>query len=297
MIKRLILMLISAFCVVSLGAQNFTKYNFGESEIIRFNPAAAIEDGNQAYAAYKHNWCNSTGYKENPNDVDAGVTVVSPWGAISGEIDYDGYSFYYRHELKLNYSYVWKLKGNDNSRLSVGGGISFGIDRVNFDKLGYPTILAGQSTYCSPDFNLGIEYNNDHMRTGIGGINLVAAGLKFDTTKEGQNPPKTTSSGAQLLRNPRVIMAYFLYRFDVAMTGFTPIVEVGYSERTEVMLGLRFDYNKIVDFSYCFRAMEMAHLCNLNFTIPKSHLSFNVSYSKCAFYKDQTLACALRVHW
>lgn len=297
MIRKLACIAIAVLGGMTLNAQNFSKYNFGENELIRINPASGIEDGNQAYAAYRHVWSYSTGYGEKPDDVDVGATYSSWWGAVTAEVDYDGYSFFDRHEIKLNYSYVWKLDDKIHSRFSVGGGITLGLDDINFDKLGYRDVLGGRSTYCSPDLNVGFEYNNDHIRTGLGAMNILATGIKFDETTAGQNPPKATKKGAQLVRNPRTILAYFIYRFDVHNVGISPIIFAGYCERTEMMIGLKLDYSRWIGFTYSFRAMEMAHLCALNFTIPKTPVTLDVSYSKCAFYKDQTLAAAIRVRW
>lgn len=283
--------------VTGLTAQNFTKFNFGESELIRINPASAIEDGNQAYIAYKNTWSKSSGYGEKPYDFDIGATAAFDWGALSGEFDYDGYSFFDRHDIKLNYSYVWKINDRRHSRFSIGGGITFGIDNVNFDKLGYPGVLMGRKTYCSPDINIGFEYNNRHIRTGIGAMNLIACRLKFNVDKNGQNPPKRDSKGAELIRNPRTIMAYFIYRFNLHKVGLSPMVFTGYCERSELMIGFRADYDRWIAFSYNFRAMEMGHIFTLNFTIPKTPVTLDISYTKSAFYKDQNLAAALRVHW
>lgn len=280
-----------------LHAQNFVKYSLGEGELIRFNPACAEEDGSRVYGAYKYNWSQSALNQESPYDVAAGLTLKFKWGSLSADFSHDGYSFFKRHTLSVNYSYMWKLDNWRHSRFSVGGGIGFGFDHIDFNALDYSSGLMGKGLYCSPDLNFGFEYNDDHIRAGLGGINLIASGQKFAPYSDDHDHPRPRSDGETLVRNPRVIMSYFMYRFDLAGAGVTPIVHLGYSERIEMLFGLRFDWQKRYALSYCFRTMEMTHNVTANITIPCTLIRLSIAYTRFAFYKDQALSAGISIHW
>lgn len=274
----------AAFCLVLFAqAQNFIHYNFCENSLSDYNAASIMEDGSLAYGRVRYNWyANAMDlYQENPLDLTVGGNAVFDWGGITAKIGYDEYSYFKCHSLQINYAYQWKTGKNGHNHFSVGGGLSMGIYDIDMNKLRYDE---GKLMGCTPDFNLGFEYSNGKLRTGVGMVNLLATGVKVD--------------GARITRNPRVILTYFLYRFDIKdIVGITPMAYVGYSEKAHVEIDLRFDYRKIVSLSYGFRAMELVHIVNFSLNIPKTPITLDCCIAGAQFYKSQALTGGVTVHF
>lgn len=279
--KRLALTIAAILiCGILAKAQNFQIYSFGESELASFNPAAIMNDGTTIFFRGNYEWYNTDQYAEKPYNFQVGGDYVGKWGGVYFQKYYDEYSYFTRHGIQANYAYQWHVQGKTKMHhFSIGGGLSLAYDSIDMGYLKYDT---GQLNGWSPDMNIGFEYANDNIRTGIGGVNLFCNAV--------------TVNGAKVTRNPRVLLTYFMYRFDIKdVVGITPMVYVGYCEKTLVEVSLRTDYKKIVFLSYGFRAMDLRHIVVLNVNIPKTPVSLDISYTGAQFYYAQTLSGGIRV--
>jgi len=264
---------------VLANAQNFPIFSFGESELSSFNPAAIMNDGSEAYLRGSYDWYNTDLYQEKPYNIQVGGNAVGKWGGVNLQVYYDEYSFFTRHNLQVNYAYQWHFGKNKQHNISAALGMSLGIDGIDMNYLKYDT---GIYTGCTPDMNIGIEYSNDKIRAGFGGVNLLCTGVKIN--------------GAKVTRNPRMMLTYFMYRFNIKdAVGITPILYAGYCEKTLIEVAVRADYKKIIALSYGFRAMDLRHIVVLNFNIPHTPVSLDLSFTGAQFYYAQSIAAGVRV--
>jgi len=261
-------------------AQNFPIFSLGESELSSFNPAAIMNDGSEVYIRGSYDWYNTDLYQEKPYNIQVGGNAVgNKWGGVNLQLYFDEYSFFTRHNLQVNYAYQWQFGKDKQHKISAALGMSLGFDYIDMGYLKYDT---GNFTGWTPDMNIGIEYCNDKIRAGFGGINLLCTGVKVN--------------GVKVTRNPRMMLTYFMYRFNVKdVVGITPMIYAGYCEKALIEVALRVDYKKIISLSYGFRAMDLRHIAVLNFNIPHTPVSLDLSFTGAEFYYAQSIAAGIRV--
>jgi len=272
MMNRAAFIIAALFVSLGVSAQNFTRFNLGEVELTHYNPAAAVLDGSRAFAATRYCFIDNPTYYENPLDISAGFNIQGNWGGIVSELSSDSYSYFDRLSWSIHYNRGWRI----GKRLfSASAGINLCFDKVLWDQLqGFPG--TGTTSYCSPDLCLGFEYSDDHIRAGIGMMNLIETKVIVDDTR--------------ITRNPRCIVAYFSYRFDFKGFGVTPDAMIGYCERSTVDLGVRLDWKKTVWASYYIRAIDISQIANVGVNIPHTPICLTFSYAK-AMFQNIHYAC------
>ena len=270
--KRFLTMIFTLCALAfSLGAQSFVRLDIGEEALVRINPAAAsAEAGGKAWAAGKYTVCSDELYAEDPLDISVGAVIPFKWGKIGVEAVHDAYSFFDRHDLSLTYSKGWKV--GKSGILAVGGGVSLALDNVDYGRLVVPSREEGRVLYCLPDVNLGFEYTDRHIRTGIAVRNLF-------------------SSRSAQTASPRFFSAYFGYRFGLAAErlGLTPYVLAGYSEAIFASVGGRVDWDRKYEIGYSLDQQQARHVVNAACRVPLAAdgLSLKVMGSwSCALFSD-----------